>query len=357
MARNTPDFEALTEEWDPQIRRAFLQSVDEITDRAKIKEITRLLERGQVDDVLDVLGIDERAFQRLGMTMEQMYASSGIRFGNSILTRARWQFDVRNPQAERWVRERSSSLVTEITQDQRNMVREFLERGLNQGDNPRTSALNLVGRVNPTTGRRQGGVIGLTTQQEAFQRRYAEELASSDPTALRKAMKRGLRDKRFDRSILKAIRDGKHLPPETQSKMRAAYRNRMRKYRADTISRTETLQSLAAAQHEAYRQAIEAGELEADQVTKIWKSAADGRVRFSHAVLHNNERPFLEPFLSPYGSLLRYPGDFGLGAKAKDVIQCRCIVHYRVDFRPTVCTAGAKGIVRDDRFAGFGQGP
>ena len=51
--RNIPDLDLLTEQWEPKVRKAFLDSIDGITDRAKIAELARLIERQS--DATDVL--------------------------------------------------------------------------------------------------------------------------------------------------------------------------------------------------------------------------------------------------------------------------------------------------------------
>ncbi|QYJ00753.1 hypothetical protein KUV46_15700 [Thalassovita mediterranea] len=330
--RNIPDLDLLTEQWEPKVRKAFLDSIDGITDRAKIAELARLIERGDIEGVLDYLRINRLAYQRLELAIRDAYEAGGFRFASNLPGFVSVIFDLRNPQAEQWLRDKSSTLVTGIVEDQRSAIRGYLVEGLQQGQNPRTSALELVGRVARATGKRQGGIIGLTAQQEASQRAYALELSSDDPALLRAALRRQLRDKRFDRSITKAIRGKRALPAEIRVKMLTAYRNRMLKYRADVIARTETLQSIAGSQYETYRQAIAAGELRADQVTKIWKSGLDERVRFSHNVLHNQTAAFDAAFVSPLGNRLRFPGDRELGADARDTIQCRCRLEYNVRF-------------------------
>jgi hypothetical protein len=41
---------------------------------------------------------------------------------------------------------------------------------------------------------------------------------------------------------------------------------------------------------------------------------------------------FDEPFVSPSGDRLMFPGDRSLGASADETVQCRCRVEYRVDW-------------------------
>ncbi len=332
MARRDP-FDELTEEWEPKLRQAFLDSISEITDNVRLNEITRLLERGDIEGVLRYLGIDRLKFQGLSMAIGDVYTAGGLRFASAIPSLVRFIFDTRNLRAEQWIREHSSRLISEIVEDQREMIRTHLVDGLARGDNPRTTARSVVGTINKATGKREGGVIGLTSAQERTQAKYAQLISSSDPKDLREALKKGLRDRRFDRSVLKAIREGKPIPKGIQAKMVAAYRNKTLKYRADVISRTETLQSLAASEHEAYRQAIARGELEEDQVIKEWDSAGDTRVRFSHNVLNGQRKKFNEPFRSPLGSRMQYPGDTSQNARKGDIIQCRCKLKYKVKFR------------------------
>ena len=69
MPRNIPDIDQLTELWEPRLRDAFLESIDGVTDRVTLKQITALLERGDIDGLLDYLRINRLSFQGFEIAM------------------------------------------------------------------------------------------------------------------------------------------------------------------------------------------------------------------------------------------------------------------------------------------------
>ncbi|MFA7308189.1 MAG: phage minor head protein [Hyphomicrobium sp.] len=337
MARNV-DIEALTEEWEPRLRKAFIDAVRAIADKASIAAIEARLKIGDVDGAVRALGLDVNDFAGLRNAIADAYGAGGsavaetipaARDGGGALIRI--LFDIRSPRAEQWLQAKSSGLITEIVDDQRAMVRANLTASLQEGVNPRTAALDLVGKIDPKTKSRVGGVVGLTSQQESWQRRYAAELASTDPGELQKALGRGLRDKRFDGAVRKAAASGEPIPAATQAKMLAAYRARSLKYRGDVIARTETIRALGAAKVEAYDQAIERGQVQEDRLKKFWVTAGDERVRDTHRLipgLNKQGRRWREPFATPTGPSMHAPHD-------RD-IQCRCREEVRISYSLTL---------------------
>jgi len=143
---------------------------------------------------------------------------------------------------------------------------------------------------------------------------------------------RGRRDKRFDRSVTKAIREGRPVDPEIAAKAMIAYERRLLQLRGETIGRVETMTSLQSAKHEAYRQAIAAGKVDAANITKKWRTAGDLRVRHTHQRMNGDVVKFNDPFVSPSGARLQYPMDRSLGAGADEIVGCRCDCDYKIDF-------------------------
>ncbi|AWN47134.1 head morphogenesis protein [Methylobacterium terrae] len=325
-----PSLEQLISAWEPRIARAFLAAIATIRDEAQIAIIARMVGAGDVAGALRAVGVDQTAFRPLDIAVAQAFETAGNTAAAEIPARREAgghrleiRFNACNPAAESWLRNHSSGLVREIVEDQRTAIRAHLEAGMQRGANPTDVALDLVGRINPSTGKRSGGVIGLTSMHEAWARNYADELARLDPAALN----RKLRDKRYDAALNKAIESGKALAPERVAKMIEAYRNRALKARADGIGRTEAMASMHQAQIEASAQAIAAGQVDEAALEKIWHSAKDARVRDTHRAMDGQRVPFRAEFVSPSGARLRFPGD--PEAPAAEIIQCRCWMQIR----------------------------
>jgi hypothetical protein len=243
------------------------------------------------------------------------------------------RFDSRNVRAEEWLRSHSSQLVTRVIEEQRTSIAQALDAGLRAGQNPNRTALDVVGRMNRVTGRREGGLLGLTGPQSEFVASARSELTTGDPASLRNYLTRSRRDKRFDRAVMKAINGGKALDAATIDQIVGLYSDRLLQLRGEMLARTETLTSIHAAKHEGFRQGLEKTNYPPEAVTRVWRAAGDSKVRHTHAAMSGQiVTGLVTPFVSPSGAMLRYPGDTGLGAGADEVIGCRCDDDYRIDF-------------------------
>jgi hypothetical protein len=316
----------LIDQWEVSLRKAFLESVYALRDSVQIEQVARMLERGDIPGAIRAVGLDPALFRPLDKGIADAFEAGGRFTGNTFPVaraadglRVVFQFNIRNPSAEAWLRSYSSEKITEIVDDQREVIRTHLTAGMQNGDNPRTVALELAGRINKDTGKREGGVLGLTSSQAEWVRAYRDELASESPTD---ALTRNLRDKRFDAAVRKAEATGEPIPADVQEKMVRAYANRALRYRAETIGRTEAMASLHQSQEEATQQGLNAGVIQASNLKEIWRSARDKRVRDTHRALDGQTINRGERFRSPSGALLRYPGD--PDAPGAEVIGCRC---------------------------------
>lgn len=312
---------------------AFFQSIRNITDDIRLQQVIDAIEAGNIDRAIQVMHIDERVFRPMETTLATTFnqtaaivaanVNRGVRGVGSV-----FRFDYRNSAAETFLKNQSSKLVTGITNDTRENVRSILQNGLAQGQNPRKVALDIVGRVDPVTGRRTGGTIGLSKPQSDHVSNARKELSSGN---LSDYLKRERRDKRFDKTVEKAIKNNKPLPPEVVDKIVDRYSDSLLKLRGDTVGRTEVVQALNESQFQVFNQATKEGKIV--EPDKVWDSSGDNRVRATHVKLDGQKVKLSETFVSEAtGARLRFPGDASLGAPGSELINCRCRVDYQVDF-------------------------
>ncbi len=328
----------LIADFEPLLRNAFMESVADIKSNIQIKRIVERLERNDIAGAIEALYLDPAAFRPLDRAIAQAFEGGGIAAvsamptlrepnGAKFITR----FDMRNYRAEAVLRERSGNLIDGIVDDIRVAARTTMESGLVEGKGPRSIALDLSGRINRATGRREGGIIGLTNTQAKYVATARGELLSGDPEQLKHYLTRNRRDKRFDATVRKAISTGKPIPVETVDRMTIQqYANRLLLLRGETIARTETMGAFNESQMEAYRQLIDSGAVAESAIQRVWHTAGDSRVRDTHQGMNGQTVGFRTPFQSPNGPLLQYPGD--PSAPASEIVNCRCRMSIKIDF-------------------------
>lgn len=336
--RNRDAIAELMAHFEPRLRDAFLSAIDDLRNNADLGAIAAALARGDIQGAIAAIHLDPAAFAQLDTALAEAFRAGGNVTVNNLPPvtspttgmRLVFRFDARNPRAEEWLRTYSSQLVTEIVDDQREAIRAALESGMQRGLNPRTVALDIVGRYDSTARQRVGGIIGLTSAQEQYATNALTQLLSGDRNQLRAYLGRTLRDKRFDKQVEAAIREQRPVPAEAAARMVQRYRDRLLKFRGDTIGRTEALTSLHEGQHEALGQIASTGNVARSAVSRIWRDSGDRRVRHTHVAMSGQKRHIDDMFVSPSGARLRFPGD--PRAPAAETIQCRCWAEPAIDF-------------------------
>lgn len=333
--------EALFEKIAPEIAAAFRSAVQDVVDNAILRQVVEAVEAGDFERAWRALGYSPPVFNPLVASIQDGFMMAGMAtmqsFPRHIATatgeKVVPRFDIRDPRAEEWLRNQSSTLITGLEGDMRNAVRNTLVAGMEAGRNPRSVALDIVGRINPQTSKREGGVIGLGEREELWSRNARAKLSTLDAGYFELA----LRDARFDATVQRAIDEGRPLPPDVVDKLVDRYRARALQHRGETVGRTEALAALNKSEWLATKQAFETGDVPASAVKRIWDDAGDRRVRPEHHAMHGQTVGLDEAFVSPTGARMMHPGDTSLGARGKDVIGCRCRVRTEVDW-----TAGLK---------------
>lgn len=333
----------------PDVQRAFLEAIGRITTQAQIRALEDAIRAGDASAVLRVLDLDRGQFTPLDRAFRDAYLQFGDWTMAGVALEATRQgarvtgyFDARNMRAERYMAEQSSRLITGpegLMDDIRENVRRVLTDGMVAGTSPRTAALNLVGRIDPLTGTRTGGVIGMSARD--MDRVDSVKAILSDPNGPRgyfiKDRKTGAwkprykgTDRRFDKRVLKAIEDGKPLSKSDIQEIERLYRGRLLKQRGETIARAELLGSGHHAQDEGLQQMVDSGKVRSEAIDEEWDASNDSATRDSHRFMDGQQRKFGEDFVTGLGNPARRPGDERL--PPEDRIGCRCIKHIRINF-------------------------
>lgn len=315
---------------------AFFRALDSLRAMAEIQKVTAAIEAGDIDAALDALHIDPAAYNDVAERVRQGFTEGGkvtaegmprrLPDGTALAIR----FDGRNPVAESRLALHSSNLITGLVETDRAVVRAALTTSLERGANPRQAALDIVGRVSKATGKRTGGVLGLSVPQAEYVASARAELASADPVLLQNYLDRKRRDKSFDGLVKKAIRDGKPIPRTSAANALMGYENSLLKLRGDIVGKHETFSALESAKEESYRQAVASGKVDESAVTKTWKHLGNLNPRHQHLAINGQKVGLNGLFLLPDGTTMRHPHD--PAAPVKHTAGCHCQTDWKIDF-------------------------
>lgn len=312
--------EELMKRLDRATAEAFLTYVLTMKSPAMIREVERLIAGNRIDDAIRII---DTHLTRFASVIPRNYT----RVGNSTVTslestirrlqpRIAISFDPAHPRAAAQMQRQALDLISQIGNEQRTSIRNALAEALNDGAGPRQAA------------RAYRSAIGLTDSQREAVKRYRELLERGSVVAL----ERGLADRRYSprSDTLAARRDYvESLTPADIDRMTEAYEKRYIKYRSEVIARTETTQTINAANEEAFAQTMEQAGIADDYIERTWQYTHDSRTRDSHSNMRTRVvRGMNTRFVTGLGNSALRPGDPAL--PAADKIQCRCTVTHRI---------------------------
>lgn len=296
---------------EPFLRAAIRDAWRQVQASINVAELLRRLQANDVDGVVQLLLSSPEA-----KVVEARLRNAYARALQTTRTNAARGFVLRieAPVADQrmvdLVREWENDAFRRMLQEAREGLREQVATEMARGIGPRQMAVALKAEV---------GRVGLTAYDEriiASFRRALEEGRTAD------ALGRALRDRRFDRSLLKP------LTPAQIDTMVDAYRRKLIAFRAETFARTSALQASNDAALAVWEDAVAQGRVPLEQVRRFWVVAEDERLCPTCAPI---------PGLNPNGVGLRDSFNTPNGLKRNPVMhpRCRCTVWVRI-VRPNV---------------------
>jgi SPP1 gp7 family putative phage head morphogenesis protein len=303
VARNPGHVDALQAIADrraPAIRRAFVEAVSKMQTGDLRRQLDEAVNRGALDEAFRLaadawraiaeadlqIQIAEQVLQTLqqaGRETEQEITrvSRTFRAARGVQTAIR--FDITNPLAVDWARTRSASLVRQITADQEAVLRQVIARA-------------TAGELNPRQVTREiQQTVGLLPQQEqaaATFRRELQALAGRDEIG-----SLNLRGRRVSNRGLTASKIEDRVD---------AYRERLRRQRAEAISRTELQAAANEGQLQSWTQARAKGQIP-PSMEKQWLTTPDDRTCPLCLPLDGQSVPIDQPFRTALGPKMTPP--------------------------------------------------
>lgn len=310
---------------DKTVRAAFEDAIRRHAARINLVALADALRRGDIATAQEIAAIKPRDVARIGEVLRNAFfaaADLAGRGGRGVV--GLFQFDGRRPEALAWAEQNSARLITRLTEESRDAVRETITGGLDLNRSAQSVARDIAGRR--VGAARVGSIVGLTGPQAASIARARVGLSSGNPAAMRDYLKLALRDRKFDRLVRRAIKEGRPISRADLDRMLEAHKVKALAYRGKVIAQAETFKAAAAGRDQAYRQM-----LEMDGVTGVtvrWQHNLSAEPRVEHIAMGGTVLPIGQPFVFPDETAMLHPHDDT--APARHVIGCKCIAVYRV---------------------------
>ena len=335
------NLDAILNELEPALAQALLDAFAGIRRNVDMPALRDAVERGDVQAVEDALNIEESSFAPYAAVATTLFVTFGLAYAPTIrispltvppltglaagltpepprsrnerrrerrLSRHKFNIPAAMPAGQSVIQEN----VRRITEQARQIAREMVVEGVGRRD--------VAKRIRDS--------IGLSHAQHGYVESMRRRLASGDPVEMRAVLSgQSLRDKRFDRTIKKAIAAGQPLSPGQIEKMTEAYTRKLIRKRAQEVAAAESQQVAEAAKFEAVKQT-------GRPVTKEWRHSQILRfARKDHIFMNKRKVEGLEtPFVMPDGVQMQYAHDPSGGAKHN--ANCRCRTVYSVGELP-----------------------
>lgn len=161
------------------------------------------------------------------------FAQGRLMPGVIVRKAAEFRFDITNPRAVAWIQRHAAELVQQVTEDTRGAIRRVIQRMFEDGIPADEAARELK------------HIVGLHERYALAVDNYRRGLTAQD------------------------------MEPEVIDQRVADYANRLRRQRAETIARTESIRASAEGQQELWRQARDVGLLDPNRARRQWLLGGD----------------------------------------------------------------------------------
>lgn len=235
----------------PALRRVFRDAVNDFRNKIDLGALTKALADGRMELVYTVIdwSMLEVAREPFTKALSAVARAAGRASAKQTTHRQIQKADEQDtrtiielifnseaPEAELWARQNSGVLIQGITDESLGSVRETIATYLRTGEDYGKGAQKIK------------DAVGLTRQQAGALARYRDSLGEQG------------------------------APPARVDRLTESYRERLLKYRAETISRTETIKASNKGAMLYWQQLIGTGAIARGDARKVWIVTPDDRL-------------------------------------------------------------------------------
>jgi hypothetical protein len=308
-----PVIEALLAKLEPRLRARFREAIAWLRTRYTVKELEQLIADGRAAQVL----ADDaaKAGAKFAAEVQAVYIAAARELAEVLSERTGIPvaLDATNPRALRQLERMRLQIVGELRREQRDLVVDLVTDAVARGKHPVTAARTVR------------DALGLTKSQRQHVRNYRRYLETLDGRAL----ERQLRDRRFDKTVARAIKSGTALTPKQISRMVARYEQRYIRRRATVVAHAHALGAVHGGAFEGWQQAADSGAVRRSEIRRGWRTGpATKHRREFHQSIVGQVVGLDESFISGRGNALRFPHD--PEAPLSETLSCRCQVITRL---------------------------
>lgn len=315
---------ARTKKLEPSLRAAYFSAIEELRRRVGTEEVLVRIARLELDRVITEPML-ERAFLRMRAELRReaevafRFEIPGLRAAASsagatspaavsaaFAPGGSISFNVLNPRVATALSNLDRNILRAVQDDLKGVVVDHLQAALAAGVPTSQAARSLR------------DVIGLTPTQAKHVRNFRDRLerAGRLSPGEKSPLEYGLRDRRFDRTVRKALAGKEALTPAQVDRMVEAYRAKYVAWHGNTVARTAVLNAFTQGQKAAIGSAADSGLMPANRMTKRWVTVGDARVRPEHVEMDGETVPL--------------DGLFSNGLDVPNEWNCRCRIRYEL---------------------------
>lgn len=294
---------------EPNLALQLFRAFNAIRTVLSNEEIIQLLKLGAgadrvVANIAAFADLDRLLVSTVGPTLNGGAIRAGRAFSIDLPTMsareaAKAGIDLLNPRVLDGLRKLEANVLGKIIVGTQETFRQVVQRGLEEGVNPRVVARQIR------------ETVGLAPNQERSVANFEKMLREGNPDVLR----RSLRDRRFDGTIKRAFgKGGKGLTESQIKKMVAANRRKAIASNASRHSRDASLDATRLGQRLSFEDAFAKGLAKREETWKRRHSVGDSNVRPEHADIDGDEAQFDEPYEN--GEIVA--GDSSIGCRCWD---------------------------------------